>query len=679
MEQYFANLPVEELIPELNHRVESYFSWILNSGRLAKWRIAYNAYHGQRGSHSSSWVNSGGEQGELSFLMSNEYRNLVQHLVVVATQQRPATECIAANSDLISQSQAILGDSLIESYFKEKKVEKVMKQSLEAALAAFDVCWTFPFWDPTRGETAMVNPESGQPIPEGDIRAFFKTPLEVIVDYTNKDADRDDWIIIKDQRNKYDLAATFPEKAEAIIGLTREKTQDALFDFSDIDWHGSMQSDEVDIYTFMHEKTPSVPEGRMTTFFKSAGSLYTFDGPLPYKEIPKVRVCPTEQLLSKFGYSNTNDLLALQDVVDGLISATVTNITSLGVNNIWSQKGDSIDYDQLAKGLSLIQSDTKPEPLILNEVNPQVLPIMNFMIERMQTLSGVNAVARGNLQREMSGSAMALVQSMAIQFNSGVQAAMTHQIEEVGTLIIRHLQNFAQTERLAVIAGKSRNYMSKYFTGKDIGRIDRVIVRQGNAYADTVAGKVDIADKLLSANMIKNPDEYLQVLQTGRLEPAIEGEQNELMTIRAENEAMADGQNVQAIWLDMHPRHIQGHKYMLSNPETRQDPVLVQRVTQHIQEHVMLMKFSDPVVLQILGIPAVPPGPEFQNPLPQGPAMQLTNDMSAPNIPANAGAAIEVRDPTQEGIQGVRQPNMPKNALSGERFDPSTGGLPEVG
>lgn len=667
MEKYFASLPTSDLIRELSHRIDDYYTWVLNTGRLGKWRTAYNTYHGQRGNHNSSFIRSAGDQGELSFLMCNDYRNLVQHLVVTATQQRPATECIAANTDASSQSQAILGDALLETYFKEKKIEKVMRESIESALAAFDVAYTFPMWNPLKGKIAGIDPDTGQTYQEGDVEAYSKTPLEVILDFSNKDANRNDWVVVKDQRNKFDLAAAFPEKAERIINLSRDKQKDALFDFSGVDWTGTQLSSEIDVYTFMHAKTPAVKNGRMLVFFKDAGDLWVFDGPLPYEEIPMVRVCPTERLLSKFGYSNTTDLLSLQDVLDAVISATVTNITATGVNNFWSKKGDSIDYDQLGKGMALFQSEFKPETLMLNEVNPQILPIMNFIIDRMQTISGVNAVARGNIQRDMSGSAMALVQSMAIQFNSGVQAAMTHQIEETGTFIVRHLQSFAFTERLAVIAGKSRNYMTKYFSGKDISKIDRVMVRQGNSYMDTIAGRQDVADKWLSAGIIKDADDYVQVMQTGKLEIPIEGKQNETMLIRLENEALMEGRLIQAIWVDDHPRHLLAHKYLLANPENRKNLALVQAVTQHIQEHVILSQSSNPMVLQAMGIQPIPPTPMIEPMLPSGPAIVEEGDSPdflGANI--NTASALELPDPTQSG---VRLPSPPKNALTGERVN----------
>ena len=90
--EYFANKTGKELLNRLNAKIDAYYEWLLTSGRLARWKVAYDTYYGQRGSHNSSWVTAAGEQQELSFLMSNEYRNLVQHLLVMSTSTRPAME-----------------------------------------------------------------------------------------------------------------------------------------------------------------------------------------------------------------------------------------------------------------------------------------------------------------------------------------------------------------------------------------------------------------------------------------------------------------------------------------------------------------------------------------------------------------------------------------------------------
>jgi hypothetical protein len=210
--------------------------------------------------------------------------------------------------------------------------------------------------------------------------------------------------------------------------------------------------------------------------------------------------------------------------------------------------------------------------------------------------------------------------------------------------------------------------MTKYFTGKDLSGIDRVTVRQGNSYMDTIAGRQDIADKWLQAGIIKNADEYTQVMQTGRLEIPIEGEQNELMTIRMENEALMEGQVFESIWIDNHPRHILAHKYLLANPASRSDVGLVQAVTIHIQDHIEKLKTSDPFVLQILGMQALPPGPMWQNPMPTGQVMQPSGQDFSGAANPQVSSALNLPNPAESNVRPV---NMPKNALTGEEFSPT--------
>lgn len=53
---------------------------------------------------------------------------------------------------------------------------------------------------------------------------------------------------------------------------------------------------------------------------------------------------------------------------------------------------------------------------------------------------------------------------------------------------------------------------------------------------------------------------------------------------------------------DEHSLHIREHRSVLATPESRQDPALVQSITQHMMEHVSML--ADPAMatlLQILG------------------------------------------------------------------------------
>lgn len=656
-ELYWASLGPEECAAEVVRRVEAYRNWILNTGRLARWRMAHDTYYGNRGSHKSYQVQSAGEKGELSFVMDNEYRNLVQHLLVLATQSRPALECTATNSDVESQAQTVIGKGILEYYRKQAKMDRKLRLTAEISLV-MDHAWLFNEWDTARGEPDAVDEESGAVIRKGDVFSRARTPLHVAYDFTNSDPEDQDWRVVIDPVNKYDLAAQYPEKAREILACKRDQTKDALFRFGDTLLDAGevgAEDSRLDLMTLYHRRSPACESGRMLQVIN--GKLWLFDGPLPYRDLPGRRCCPTEMILSSAGYANTNDLIGLQDCVDALVSAAVTNCTTTGVNLLWSEPGGDFDYEQLTQGMSLIESTTRPEVLQLYGVKPEMFTLLNFLISRMEALSGVNQVARGQVSdKNMSGAAMALLQSLSIQFASGLQQAYFQLVEDAGNDVIWMLQEFGNTERIATIAGNANKWMVKKFSSKDLKSIHRVFAVATNPLAQTTSGKLTIAQDMIKMSAIKTPDQYLQVLETGSLEPLIEDDRNDLLTIREENEAMSRGEVPPVMLTDIHPRHFLGHRPVVGNPESRKDPKVVAAYQKHQQQHIDLIKSTDPAVLMLLGIdPAlagIPPGP------PGGAPDGGTGAVGAPSEPPS-----------------VPGPSMPTNPLTGEQWNPQDGGL----
>jgi hypothetical protein len=227
----------------------------------------------------------------------------------------------------------------------------------------------------------------------------------------------------------------------------------------------------------------------------------------------------------------------------------------------------------------------------------------------------------------------------------------------VGTNLIYLLQDFASVPRVAQIAGKSNATYMKEFTGDDLNAINRVIVDAGNALAQTTAGRLEIAGELLQMGLIKTAEEYISVLNTGKLETMTESQNKQLLLIRAENERLTDGNvDVMAVLTDDHNLHLREHQAVLADPDLRMDAQLVERALGHIQEHINIL--SDPAVANILmqlgQQPIMPPAP----PMPPG----------DPNAP-QGGPAPTAPD------QGALQGNAPAN--SPELQAQMSGGLPQ--
>jgi hypothetical protein len=278
----------------------------------------------------------------------------------------------------------------------------------------------------------------------------------------------------------------------------------------------------------------------------------------------------------------------------------MTNNNAFGVQNLFVPTGANITVNSLQGGLNVIEGNVKPEPLNLTNTAPETFEFLKLLIESAETISGVNSVARGNPESSLkSGAALALVQSMALQFISGLQQSYVKLIENVGTALVQILQDFSTTPKVVALVGKSNRTFLKEFTGNDVSAINRVVVDVGNPLSRTIAGRVQMAEQLLQMGAVTNVQQYLQVLETGRIESMFEGEMTELLLIKQENEKLMNGDEVLALAVDAHALHIGEHKSVLADPDFRQDPVLVKNTLAHIQQHIDLLRTTDPDLLML--------------------------------------------------------------------------------
>jgi len=640
LKQYWASLPTNEIADEILDRRENYYKYLSLSGRLDLYRRAWAYYYRPRLTGAS--LQSGGDQGELTTLSINHYRNLLSHLETMTTQQRVAFEPRATNSDVKSQSQVILAIGLLDYYMREKKLERHIVQAVKESLL-FCEAFVRTEWDATTGEVYGQN-SLGADVYEGDIKYTNYTPLDCIRDFSKTSPGKDSYFILRDFENKYDLAATYPGISERILEDSADMLE--LCRTTTLNYLALEDSDNIPVYTLIHKPTPALQQGRFCKVLDNGTVL--LDGPLPYKESHVYRIAPDEENGSIFGYSVGMDLLPMQEGLDILYSTAMTNQATFGVQNILTPRGSDLSVSQVAGGLNFMEYDAKngkPEALNLTQTPPEIFNFMSQIERLMETISGVNSVARGNPEASLkSGAALALVQSMAIQFSQNLQRAYAQLIEDLGTGTINILKDFAAVPRVAAITGKSNRPLMKEFVGDDLSAISRVLVDMGNPMTRTTAGKTQLAETMLQNNLIDNPDQYIQVVTTGRLEPIIEGKQAQLLLIKGENESLANNQAVRALITDFHSQHILEHTTVLANPEIRRDPTnpIVAATLAHIKEHMDMM--SDPFV-QHLG------------------AILHKEVIPSPQPTMNDGGTADMMNatpPVVQQAQQVNQPNMPK-------------------
>jgi len=363
----------------------------------------------------------------------------------------------------------------------------------------------------------------------------------------------------------------------------------------------------------------------------------------------------------------------IQECINALYSTIMTNQNAFGVQSLFVPKNADIAISQLSEGMNIIEGNVKPEPLQLAQTPAEVFKFLEVLIQSAETISGVNSVARGNPEASLkSGAALALVQSQALQFMSGLQQSYVKLIEDCGTGVINILKDYAMTPKVIALVGKHNRPLLKEFTGDKITAINRVVVDMGNPLARSTAGRVQMAEQLLQMNLIKNPQQYLQVLNTGRLDAMFEGDTSDLLLIKSENEQLLEGEAVQAALIDSHKQHIIEHKGVIADPDLRKNPELVKNVLNHIQQHIDYLRNTDPELLGMLGEQPLQ-GQQQQQGAPQGqpgapqggpqgaPSQQSQQNSQNAEMMAQPNGIIANPDQMQgPGVESQRLPNIPQ-------------------
>lgn len=621
----FASLPIEELLPECDRRVNDYGDYCLRTGKLTVWRTNWEMYNR---SEMKIGVRFGGDRGQYKLIESNIYRSILTGLVSVICNQRPSFQPEAINDDHRSMSQDLIFDSVSNYYLKVKKLEDVYKQGTIVGLNTGEG-WLYEHWDANIGEIVDVttNPDGFQtPIKEGDVKFHVLGPQDVIRDYTRMDMDND-WYIVRQYLNKWDMIAQRPDLTDEIKGLSIPYTLQR-YRFGHIVDSQTANDDLIPVYTLLHRKTASCPQGRLVQYIDE--TTWLTDTAMPYDEIPLYPMLPETQPFNNFGITVMSSLVKLGYAYDKTLSIILTNQQAFAIQNIAVDDSTQTKPEQVIEGLNFIKTNLQkgvPVALELCKTPPEIFKYLEVIESQMEKLSGLPSILRGSPPgADMSGSAMAFLQAQALVFNSPIQQAYISFLERSATGLFQILKAFANTKRMIAIAGNSKRQYMGEFSSKDLENITRVTVSAGNAATKTEAGKIQIAQDLMAKGQV-NTREYFQVLSTGQLDPMIEGPEAENMFITEENENLRKGVPCAVSPTDNHPLHLQQHNTIMFDTDLRKQPgnpvlaVTMQHMLLHAQAILPgCMSLADPRVMMVLGInvppPMTPPPGQPQNPTP---------------------------------------------------------------
>ena len=558
-----------------------------------------------------------GEQGELVKMAVPQARSLIRQLVTLITKQRLSFNAIAEVAETDVRESMRIANALLTENVQNQRCDAKGDQLAEMALV-LGTSFMKTTWRTDWGEPRVTNDQGGL-VYSGDVEIAVCHPTDVFYDYSVQDWDNIDWAEVRVKRNRWSLIRQNPHLESQIKNLpscNQDKNSLSQWGFQD--------DDMVFVFEMFHKPTPALPEGRMM-FYSDDKTIYVDDDNL-YKSIPVERMLPEAVFGFGFGYPVLSSLLPSQEMLDHEYSVIATNHSALGVQNVVVPRGADINVTELS-GMNFLSytpqnvpGGGKPEAMDLVKTSNEVFKFPDMLLGNMQQIANLNSAIRGEMGSATSGVAIATLTTNALEFLSSASKSYVVCWEKTMEHVINAYAKFAGTERIVTIAGRaSQNYV-KTFVGADLEPIRGVTIQLQNPMMMTMAGRADLADKMVQAGYVKDMQQYVSILDGAPLHQLIESELSENDLIASENERLQQGEEVMSLSVDSHPLHILRHKTLLNDPNVRLNGQAVQGILNHIMGHLELAKSTDPVLQAMAQTGKMPEGgiPQQAPAQPQG-------------------------------------------------------------
>ena len=582
-QRYFASVPPEELGASVCERLEM-VDKTRNNLRSA---IVYAHLYGETfGVGDGSVVGRKGDDGQLLDVRIKRAKALLESLVGLVLGPPKAWRCSARNSDASARGSVLLGNNLLEFFWKEDGFGVFCDEWVKAGYA-LEESYAYPRWDETRGEAVGV--AMGQLALAGGLRCSIIQKWDVFFDEDYRSWEELPWIAVRTYENKFDLAATAQGENEEAIRALRDQILTADSDFLRSSTRLSARRDVVPVYRLFHHPTPSVPDGLEVAFLNSKTVLYT----KALQSIPIERFTPSTRMDSPHGDSQWTSVLGIEDLMDGVESSLASNLNAFGTQALDVDPRVTIEKDAVNNLALFVRPPGAPPgqsavPLQLVKQPEGADKWLNQKASDMAFVTGQNDVQLGQPDTaQMNAAAFAILKSAATERNSTGQRRAFDAIGRLGAKILRILaQNITEEQALEIGGRAARlSYPMKKWKGSDLEPISTCYVEVGNALEQSIAGRFQIAQMLQQMGVMKTPEDMAQVLETGRLEQALAPAREEQLLITFENEEMMDGRTPVVHWAHNHLNHYPKHACLASQPSALADARVMEQLEQHLVWH----------------------------------------------------------------------------------------------
>lgn len=581
----------------------------------------------------SSWDTSlvfEGVQGELTRFYSPKARVLTRQLVTLVTKQRLSFQAMAetSGSDVIEDVK--LANALADQIVQTERVDIKAEQLAEGAL----VCgnwFTKTIWRTDKGAKHTYD-DNGRLLYKGGVEITTPSVFDTYYDITYPHWDLVPWVEVRTTKNRWELIAQFPELEKDILGIpsiSEARGPNTWFERTLVD------DDSIFVYEFFARPSAAVPKGRMTIY--SDDKCIFFDGDNPYETLPVEPMTPEIVMTTQLGYPQFTNILAAQEMFDNSLSAIATNQSQFAVQSVSIPRGANVNVQEL-NGMRFVSftpqnvpGGGKPEAMQLTQSSPETFKFTEVLDRLMQDLSNVNGALRGQPPPGVtSGIAIATLAANAIEFTASVSKSLQFCLEKTMFHAINAISKFAHIPQSLRVEGRNNQVSYKNYSKENVKNITGIKILTTNPLMQTIAGRIEIAEKLFSMPKEFWP-KYVSVLEGRPLQEIYKCDLSQEDLIQSENDMLMQSQPVLALATDDHALHIQEHAGLLNDPVVRLNGKATQVITNHILKHKELAQTTDPFLLAMVRTGKIPEGGPPPPPPPNLPGPPQIGGVNAPN------------------------------------------------
>lgn len=404
------------------------------------------------------------------------------------------------------------------NYIMEKEKCTIKRQELYMWMQECGHAFIKVVWDDQLGEP-MIDPETGETDGyEGDVRLDVVPPLEVFPDPMARGMEECQHITQAKLRKLDYFKTHYPERGHLVkeegawLLSTQYETRINSLNVRGQGQTGAQgQKNSAIELCYYERRSMKYPNGRMIV---TANGILLADKELPCGEIPLVKF---DDILigGKFNSESViTHLRPLQDQLNRLYGQRTAWVNKLLAGKYLAPKGHGIIQEAFDDQSGEIveynpgPQGQKPEALVTPMIPNYAYQEEDRIEKQIFDISGINEVSRGQLPA--AGIPAIGMQFLMEQDDTRI-GVVTENNEngwaQVGSLVLKFVQNYYQLPRIVKLAGPRLEYTVKSFVGEDLkGNNDVTVMRGSTLPGSKVLRRQEILN-LRTQGLFGNPND----------------------------------------------------------------------------------------------------------------------------------------------------------------------------